>query len=78
MVMTLLTTFAIPLNSALNTVIYFCRIKDLRTFALSVLHCNMCNIICNICNLNICRCRTREGNTGDGKKGIELTALQDQ
>ncbi|KAL5253139.1 hypothetical protein ACHWQZ_G015789 [Mnemiopsis leidyi] len=36
-VLTLLTTFAIPLNSTLNTIIYFCRIRDLRTFALSAL-----------------------------------------
>merc|ERR1712224_123052 len=33
-IMTLLTTYAIPLNSALNTIIYYCRIKDLRSFAL--------------------------------------------
>ena len=60
-VMTLLMTFAIPLNSTLNTVIYFCRIKDLRTFSMSV--------------LQLIKCRPRDrGETlkDDGNKRTEL------
>ena len=37
LVKTLLTTFAIPLNSVINTVIYYYRIKDLRLFAFRLL-----------------------------------------